>query len=92
MKVSEKIDKYLDLARELKKAVEYESNGDTNCSLCLRNGSYGLLKETGGIGDQRKIKRDHSKSTNYNWYDLHPHVSQLFVLFFSFCFFFFGGG
>ena len=29
---SEKIDKYLDLARELEKAVEYEGDSDTNCS------------------------------------------------------------
>ena len=30
IKENEKLDKYLDLARELKKAVEYEGNGDTN--------------------------------------------------------------
>ena len=29
---SEKIDKYLDLARELKKNVKYEGEGDTNCN------------------------------------------------------------
>ena len=28
---SEKIDKYLDLAWERKKTVEYENDGDTNC-------------------------------------------------------------
>ena len=29
---NEKRDKYLDLARELKKAVEHESNNVTNCN------------------------------------------------------------
>ena len=32
LKESEKKDKYLDLARELKKAVEHESDSDTNCN------------------------------------------------------------
>ena len=32
IKESEKSDKYLDLARELKKASEHESDGDTNCN------------------------------------------------------------
>ena len=40
------------------KCVEHESVGDTNCSLSFWNGSQRPLKETGGIGDQRK-KRDH---------------------------------
>ena len=31
-KICEKIDKYLDLARELKKTVEHESDDDTNFS------------------------------------------------------------
>ena len=34
LKESEKKDKYLDLARELKKTVEHESDGDTNCNWC----------------------------------------------------------
>ena len=34
LKESEKKDKYLDLARELKKTVEYESDGDTDCNWC----------------------------------------------------------
>ena len=33
-KESEKVFKYLDLARGLKNAVDHEGNGDTNCSLC----------------------------------------------------------
>ena len=36
MKENEKIDKYLDFARELKRAVVDE--GDTNCIWCLWNG------------------------------------------------------
>ena len=32
MKESEKMGKYLDLAREVKKAVEYEGDNDTICS------------------------------------------------------------
>ena len=34
LKGSKKKDKYLDLARELKKTVEHESDGDTNCNWC----------------------------------------------------------
>ena len=34
IKESGKRDKYLDLARELKKTMHYESNGDTNCNRC----------------------------------------------------------
>ena len=36
---SNKINKYLDLARELKKkkAVEHEGEGDINCGRCCRN-------------------------------------------------------
>ena len=33
----EKNDKYLDLARELKKAVEHESNDCTPCDWCFRH-------------------------------------------------------
>ena len=33
-KESENRDKYLDLARELKKALEHEGNGYTNCNWC----------------------------------------------------------
>ena len=32
IKESEKKDKYLDLARELKKTIEHEGDGDTNCN------------------------------------------------------------
>ena len=34
LKESEKRDKYLDLAREMKKTTEHESDGDTDCNWC----------------------------------------------------------
>ena len=37
IKVSEKMNKYLDLARELKKTEEHEGDSDTNCSWCTWN-------------------------------------------------------
>ena len=37
LKESEKKDKYLDLARELKKPVEHESNDCVNCDRCVRH-------------------------------------------------------
>ena len=57
IKESEKIDKYLDPARELKKAVEQE--GDSVYYL-LSVRSYEIQKETRRIWDQRNI-RDHTR-------------------------------
>ena len=37
LKESEKKDKYLDLARELKKAEKHESNDCANCDWCVRH-------------------------------------------------------
>ena len=37
LKEREKKDKYHDLARELKKGVEHESNDCTNCDWCVRH-------------------------------------------------------
>ena len=56
IKESEKIDKYLNLAREMKKetTVEHEGDGDTNCSRCTWNGPQRLERKTVGIGYQRK--------------------------------------
>ena len=34
LKESEKRDKFLDRTRELKKTMEHESDGDTNCNWC----------------------------------------------------------
>ena len=44
-KNNEKEEKYLILAREQKKAMEHENNGDTNCSRCTRNDHQNLIME-----------------------------------------------
>ena len=48
LKESEKKDKYLDLARELKKNVEHESDNYTNCDWCFWYSHQRILKGTGG--------------------------------------------
>ena len=45
LKENEKKDKYLDLARELKKTVEHKNDGDTNCNCALSTVTKGLLKD-----------------------------------------------
>ena len=44
-----KRDKYLDLARELKKAIENESDGDTNCYWSTRYNHHRVGTRTGGF-------------------------------------------
>ena len=46
LKESEKRDKYLDLARELKKTknMEHESDDDTNCNWCTQYSHKGLVQ------------------------------------------------
>ena len=44
LKESEKKDKYLDLARELKKTMEHEIDGNTNRSWALGTIKIGLVK------------------------------------------------
>ena len=39
LKECEKRDKYLDLARELKKTVEHENDNNTNCDWCFWHGN-----------------------------------------------------
>ena len=46
-------------AREVKKAMEHESDGNTNYSWCTWNGLQGFRKKSEGSGDQRK-NRDHT--------------------------------
>ena len=58
IKESEKMNKSFNLAREMKKAVEDESNGDTNSMWCPWSGPRRPEKETGETEDQRK-NRDH---------------------------------
>ena len=44
LKESEKKDKYLDLARGLKKTMEHEGDNYTNCDWCFWYSNKGLLK------------------------------------------------
>ena len=46
IKESRIVDKYLDLARELKEAEEPEGDDDTNCSWCHANGLHRHRKMT----------------------------------------------
>ena len=49
LKESKKRDKYLDLAWELNKTMEHESDGDINCDQCVRYSHQRTGKGTGGI-------------------------------------------
>ena len=51
-------DKYLDFAWELKKNMEYESDGDTNCCWCTWDNPQKIGKGTGRLGNKR-TRRDH---------------------------------
>ena len=53
VKIKEKRDKYLNLARELNKTMEHESDGDTNCNWYTWNDSQRLGKRTGRVGNWR---------------------------------------
>ena len=50
-KESEKKDKYLDLARELKKTLEYEGDNYTNRDWCFWYSHQKIIKGTGGLGN-----------------------------------------
>ena len=50
IKVSEKWDNYLDIARELKK-MEYEGDCDYSCNCCTWNESQGIGQGMGKIGN-----------------------------------------
>ena len=51
-----KIDKYLDLVRELKKIVEHEGDGDTNCSWCAWNGLQKIEKRLEELDIRERIE------------------------------------
>ena len=53
LKESKKKDKYLDLTRELKKSMELESNGYTNCNWCSWYSHQKIGLETGGPRNNR---------------------------------------
>ena len=59
LKESEKNDKYLDLARKLKKTMENESNTYTNCNWCSWYSHRRIIKGNGGLGNKR-ASGDHS--------------------------------
>ena len=77
LKESEKRDKYLDLARELKKkTMEHESGGDTNCNWRTRYSHQSISAGSGGLGNKKKsgghpnysiveIGQNTSKSSGY---------------------------
>ena len=50
LKECEKRDKYLDLARELKKTMEHEGDNYTNCDWCLWRGNSRIIKGPGRFG------------------------------------------
>ena len=53
LKEIEKKDKYLDLAWELKKTVEYEGDDYTNCNWCSWYNHQRIGKGIGGLGNNR---------------------------------------
>ena len=50
---NEKIDKYLDLAWELKITMKHESNSDTNCNWYLWYSHQRIGTMSGGLGNKR---------------------------------------
>ena len=58
LKETEKKDKYLDIARELKKTVEHESDSDPNCNWCSLYSHQRTGTRTGGYGN-KKTSGDH---------------------------------
>ena len=63
LKECEKKDKYLDLARELKKAMEHESDEFTNCDWCFWHSNKRIIKGCGGFGSWR-TSGDHPNDSN----------------------------
>ena len=57
LKESEKRDKYKDLARELKKTLEHENDGNSNCNWNTKHGHQRIGTGTGGLGN-RSTSRD----------------------------------
>ena len=65
-KKSEKKDKYLNFARELKKNEEHESDGDTNCNWSSWYCHQRIGTRTGGLG-RKRTSGDHP---NYRIIDI----------------------
>ena len=53
LKVGEKKNKYLDLVKELKKIMDHESDGDTNCNKCTQDSHERFGTGTGGLWNKR---------------------------------------
>ena len=53
LKESQKRDQYLNLAKEVKKTMEHESDGDTSCNWYARYSHQRTDKGTGGFGNKR---------------------------------------
>ena len=53
IKESKKRDQYIDLARELKKTMKHEIDGDTNYGWCTWNNHQRINKGTGKLGNKR---------------------------------------
>ena len=58
LKEDKKKDKYLDIAKELKKTVKPECDDDTNCNWCSWYSHQRIGKRTGGPGNKR-TSEDH---------------------------------
>ena len=56
LKESKNKDKYFDLARTLKKTVEYESYVYTNCNWCALYTQGKINRKTGRFGNKRTVK------------------------------------
>ena len=61
IKETEKINRYLELARELK-SVEHEGDGDSNYSWCAWNGSQGVRKGPGEYEIRGRIETIHNNT------------------------------
>ena len=59
LKESENRDKYLELARDLKKTLEHECNSDIRCNKFTCYNPQRIGKRTGRLG-YKKTSRDHS--------------------------------
>ena len=53
MKENEKGDKYLEFAKELKKTMEHDRDGDTNCNRCAQYSHQRISKGTGRLENNR---------------------------------------
>ena len=58
LKENERKNKYLDIARELKKTIEHGSGGDTNCNRCTWYSHQRIDNGTRGLRNKR-TSRDH---------------------------------